>query len=144
MDIFPRTISWNPWHGCRKVSRGCLNCYMFEGDRRRGIPGSNVVTKSKTQFDLPIQKDRSGKYRLRDNLVLTSMTSDFFIEEADEWRDETWKMMSKRKDLTFEILTKRPHRIMDCRTIGGTVTLTSVCPSVRRTRKRGTNVSRYS
>ena len=114
MDIFPRTISWNPWHGCRKVSRGCLNCYMFEGDKRRGIPGSNVVTKSKTQFDLPIQKDRSGKYRLRDNLVLTSMTSDFFIEEADEWRDETWKMMSKRKDLTFEILTKRPHRIMDC------------------------------
>ena len=87
---------------------------MFEGDRRRGVPGSDVVTKSKTQFDLPIQKDRNGRYKLNDMLLLTSMTSDFFIEEADEWRDDAWRMMSKRKDLTFEILTKRPHRIMDC------------------------------
>ena len=114
MDIFPRTISWNPWHGCRKISRGCQNCYMFEGDQRRGVPGSDIVTRSKTQFDLPLKKDRFGKYKLRDMLVLTTMTSDFFIEEADQWRDEAWRIMSKRKDLTFEILTKRPHRIMDC------------------------------
>ena len=87
---------------------------MFEGDLRRGIAGSDVVIKSKTQFDLPLKKDRYGKYKIRDMLVLTTMTSDFFIEEADEWRDEVWKIMSKRKDLTFEILTKRPHRIIDC------------------------------
>ncbi len=113
-DLFPRTISWNPWHGCRKVSRGCQNCYMFEGDRRRGVPGSDIVTRSKTQFDLPLRKDKAGRYRIRDMLVLTSMTSDFFIEEADEWRDEAWNMISKRKDLTFEILTKRPHRMIEC------------------------------
>lgn len=87
---------------------------MFKGDQRRGVPGSDIVTKSKTQFDLPMRKDRYGRYRIRNMLLLTSMTSDFFIEEADEWRDEVWRMMAKRRDLTFEILTKRPHRIMEC------------------------------
>lgn len=91
-----------------------MNCYMFEGDSRRGVPNSDVVTRSKTQFDLPLRKDRSGRYRITDRLLITSATSDFFIEEADEWRDEAWGIMSKRKDLVFEILTKRPHRIMDC------------------------------
>ena len=91
-----------------------MNCYMFEGDERRGVPNSDVVTRSKTQFNLPLRKDRNGRYRIRDMLLITSATSDFFIEEADEWRDDAWNIISKRKDLTFEILTKRPHRIMDC------------------------------
>ena len=87
---------------------------MFEGNQRRGVPGSDAVVRSKSQFDLPLKRDRFGKYKLRDMLVLTTMTSDFFIEEADQWRDEIWRIISKRKDLTFEILTKRPHRIMEC------------------------------
>ncbi|MBE6038714.1 MAG: DUF5131 family protein, partial [Anaerofustis stercorihominis] len=20
---------WNPWHGCRKISDGCKNCYVY-------------------------------------------------------------------------------------------------------------------
>ena len=27
---------WNPWHGCRKCSEGCENCYMYFLDRMRG------------------------------------------------------------------------------------------------------------
>ena len=23
---------WNPWHGCYKISEGCLNCYMIRRD----------------------------------------------------------------------------------------------------------------
>ncbi|MGN1044367.1 MAG: DUF5131 family protein [Candidatus Methanomethylophilaceae archaeon] len=111
--IIRNTVSWNPWHGCRKVSRGCLNCYMYEGDRCRGVPGSSTVRRSSTQFDRPIRRNRNGRYVLNDVLVMTSMTSDFFIEEADVWRDEAWRVISMRKDLTFEILTKRPERIME-------------------------------
>ena len=28
----PKTITWNPWHGCTRVSSGCANCYMFARD----------------------------------------------------------------------------------------------------------------
>lgn len=32
---------------------------------------------------------------------------DFFIEEADAWRDKCWKMIKERSDLKFLFLTKR-------------------------------------
>jgi protein gp37 len=42
------------------------------------------------------------------------MTSDFFLEEADEWRSEAWEMMRQRPDVKFFLLTKRPQRVMEC------------------------------
>jgi protein gp37 len=42
------------------------------------------------------------------------MTSDFFLEEADEWRQACWDMMRQRPDLRFAIITKRIHRFWDC------------------------------
>ena len=52
-------ILWNPWHGCHKCSPGCLNCYVYYLDSKHG-KDSNIVTKSKTNFDLPLKKDRKG------------------------------------------------------------------------------------
>lgn len=90
-----------------------MHCYMFEGNESRGIGTSDTVTRSVHQFDLPVKKGRNGCYVLRDRFVMTSMSSDFFIGEADGWRDEAWSIIRRRRDLTFEILTKRPERIMD-------------------------------
>lgn len=87
---------------------------MFLGNEGRGIADSDIVKRSNTNFDLPLKRNMNGGFVLKGKLVLTSMTSDFFIEEADEWRDEAWSIIRKRKDLTFEILTKRPQRIPDC------------------------------
>ena len=42
------------------------------------------------------------------------MTSDFFLEEADGWRDEVWDMTRRRPDVRFWLLTKRAYRICDC------------------------------
>lgn len=42
------------------------------------------------------------------------MTSDFFLEEADAWRDEAWDLMRRRPDVRFWLLTKRAHRIREC------------------------------
>ena len=110
-DIYERTVAWNPWHGCHRVSSGCLHCYMFEGNKSRGIENSNTVIRSKHQFNLPLKKGRNGCYVLRNCLITTSMSSDFFIKEADVWRDEAWSIIRKRSDLVFEIITKRPERI---------------------------------
>ena len=43
--------------------------------------------------------------------VYTCFSSDFLIEEADEWRADVWKMMRLRADLHFVFFTKRIERL---------------------------------
>ena len=77
----------NPWHGCHKLSAGCKNCFVYSGDARRGVD-SSIVRQTKN-FDLPIKKKRNGEYKIPSGTeVATAFTSDFFVEEADEWRAE--------------------------------------------------------
>ena len=102
---------WNPWHGCHKKSAGCLNCYMFRRDSLYD-KDSNIVTKTK-DFNLAMKKYKNGLYYIPSGEeVYTCMTSDFFIEEADEWRQEIWK--KNRLDVNFVIITKRIERFNDC------------------------------
>lgn len=107
-------ILWNPWHGCHKCSPGCLNCYVYYLDKLRDKDAS-FITKVKTNFNLPLKKDRQGNYKIPSGSELaTCFTSDFFLEEADEWRKDIWKIIKQRKDVTFLICTKRIQRFNDC------------------------------
>ncbi|MEY8463364.1 DUF5131 family protein [Streptococcus merionis] len=109
-------VSWNPWHGCRKVSPGCVNCYMFYLDEKhgQGTIDSERVVRTK-QFDVPLRKDRKGNYKVPSGQrLLVNMTSDTFIEDADSWRDEMWAIIRKRPDVKFELITKRIERVKDC------------------------------
>lgn len=103
---------WNPWHGCHKLSEGCRNCYVYRGDAKRGID-STIITKTKS-FDLLIQKKRNGEYKIPPGtMVYTCFSSDFLIEEADEWRIEAWQMISERNDLNYLMITKRIDRLAE-------------------------------
>lgn len=103
---------WSPWHGCTKISEGCQNCYMYYLDKIRDRDGS-VIYKTQS-FYLPIERNRRGEYIVPSGSTLsTCMSSDFFLEEADEWRTEAWQMMRERSDVKFFIITKRVHRIKD-------------------------------
>ena len=105
---------WNPWHGCRKVSEGCENCYMFFLDEQHGNNGSEIY-KTKAGFCYPLSKDRNGQYKVKSGEMLrVCMTSDFFLEEADEWREEAWNIIRQRPDVKFFLLTKRVQRVADC------------------------------
>ena len=105
---------WNPWHGCRKVSEGCQNCYMFFLDQLRNQNGAHIH-RTRAGFRAPVQRDRRGAYKIQSGeLIRVCMTSDFFLEEADPWRGEAWAMMKERSDVRFFLLTKRPERVMDC------------------------------
>lgn len=95
--------TWNPWHGCQKVSPGCKNCYMYRDKKRYGQNGSDIKRSSNSIFRLP--------FRLKGPLVFTCSWSDFFIESADQWREEAWEIIRKTPNLTYQILTKRPERI---------------------------------
>ena len=104
---------WNPWHGCHKKSAGCLNCYMFRRDSMYN-KDSNIISKTK-DFDLAIRKNKKGEYKIPSKeVVYTCMTSDFFIPEADLWRDSIWHMIKERSDVTFYIITKRIERMKKC------------------------------
>ena len=106
--------NWNPWHGCIKCSEGCQNCYVYYSDRLRGKNAAEVY-KTKTGFKYPLSRDRKKKYKIQSGEMLSvCMTSDFFLEEADEWRDEAWNIMRERSDVVFLLLTKRPERIKKC------------------------------
>ena len=104
---------WNPWHGCHKCSEGCENCYMFFLDAQRGKDGSEIY-RTKAGFRYPLSKDRQGYYKIKSGeMIRVCMTSDFFLEEADEWREEAWDIMRQRPDVKFFLLTKRPERVKD-------------------------------
>lgn len=105
---------WNPWHGCKKISPGCAHCYVYRRDDSVGKDAS-VVTKT-ASYNLPMKKNRQGEYKLTaaDGTVWACMTSDFFLDEADDWRGECWDMIRARQDLDFHIITKRIHRFAEC------------------------------
>lgn len=95
--------TWNPWHGCQKVSPGCKFCYMFRDKVTYGQDGK-FVQKGKTTFKQPL-KWKDGR------LIFTCSWSDWFIEQANQWRDEAWEIIRQTPRHTYQILTKRPERI---------------------------------
>src|SRR3990167_4811557 len=106
--------TWNPWIGCHKVSPGCAHCYAETlVENRMGRKFSEIRRASPATFNAPLKWHRpmntfspsSPQY------VFTCSISDFFIEEADAWRDEAWEIIRRTPHLTYQILTKRPERI---------------------------------
>ena len=106
---------WNPWHGCKKYSDGCRNCYVYRRDERVGRDAS-LVTKNKA-FALPLAVDRQGSYKIpAGSTVYVCMTGDFFMDHplVSVWRNEVWAIIRQRADVSFTIITKRIVRFYDC------------------------------
>lgn len=100
---------WNLWHGCHKLSEGCKNCYVYRTDLKYEKDSSKVYKTG--NFNLPLKKDRKGEYKIKSGeLLYTCFTSDFFLEDADQWREEAWSIIKERSDLDFLIVTKRIDR----------------------------------
>jgi len=94
--------------GCTKVSTGCKHCYA-QRDMLRYGKNFDVVTKAK-----PATFYAPDKWADENLLIFTCSWSDFFHEAADEWRPEAWEIIKRNPQHTFQILTKRTERILDC------------------------------
>lgn len=106
--------SWNVARGCTKVDADCKFCYMYRDsmDNTRYNP-LNVV-RTKTVFDLPLRiKETKSNCWDGKPLVFTCSLTDFFHEEIDGYRIEAWDIIRKCPHLIFQILTKRPERILE-------------------------------
>ncbi len=107
--------TWNPWSGCRHVSAECDHCYadFFVTNRMGGDFGE--VRRTKTTWKDPLKWNRkaaqlASEIDRRVRVFCASLT-DFFIQDADEWRDEAWEVIRQCHNLDWLILTKRPQLI---------------------------------
>ena len=113
---------------------------MYRGDERYGRDATQVRTTR--EFDLPVRGRRDGTPALAaGEVVFTCLTSDFFIEEADEWRVRAWRMIRARPDLMFYIITKRIERFAvslpeDWGEGYGNVTVAATCENQRKADQR--------
>ena len=49
------SVSWNPWHGCIKISVGCKYCYVYRRDEMYGADVISREVRKTANFNLPIK-----------------------------------------------------------------------------------------
>jgi protein gp37 len=87
---------------------------MFTAKRRFGQDPTKVHCSADATFYAPLKWQSeiiSGKRVGQGQFGFTCSWSDWFINEADVWRDDAWTVIRQCPDLIFQILTKRPQRI---------------------------------
>ena len=90
-----------------------MHCYVYRRDESIG-KDSNEVYKT-SSFDMPIRKNRNGEYKYPSGTeFMMCFSSDFFLIDADKWRNDVLKMIKQRNDCIFFCITKRPERILEC------------------------------
>ncbi len=99
--------SVNFWTGCHKVSDGCKFCYMNRDKARYGQDPTIIKRTNDTTFKVALEWEEPKK-------IFTCSWSDFFIKEADQWKKDAWDVIRKTPHHTWQILTKRPERILEC------------------------------
>lgn len=99
--------TWNIARGCTKVDEDCKFCYMYRDSFDSSRYNPLEVVRTKTVFNLPLKIKEPSR-------IFTCSLTDFFHEGCDGFRDEAWEIIRKCPQHTFQILTKRPERIIDC------------------------------
>jgi len=105
--------TWNPVTGCTKVSSGCKNCYAERMAHRLQAMG---LEKYKNGFDVtthPSVIDEPLTWK-KPRLVFVNSMSDLFHEEVDTgFIKRVFDTMNDANCHTFQILTKRPDRVLE-------------------------------
>lgn len=100
--------TWNPVTGCHKVSPGCANCYAEAVTRRFGINGGKF-DEVVLHFD---RLNQPLRWRNPSRIFVNSMSDLFHKDVPDDFIDEVFAVMALSPKHTFQILTKRPERML--------------------------------
>ena len=114
--------TWNPVRGCSLVSAGCQNCYAMKTAHRFSEPGQPYEGLTEVG---PHGPRWNGKIKLVHKLLeaplhwkkprrifVNSMTDLFHEDVPDEFIAEVFAIMARCQQHTFQILTKRPSRML--------------------------------
>lgn len=104
-------MTWNPVTGCTKISAGCKNCYAERMAKRLQAMG---VERYKNAFKVTLHDDLVTlplKWK-QPRLIFVNSMSDLFHEKVPlEFIQRIFHTMSQCPQHTFQILTKRSHRL---------------------------------
>ena len=116
--------TWNPVVGCAIVSSGCSNCYAMAMARRLATMGvakyAGLTRKSGTRYvwtgraktdwralEIPLSWRKPRK-------IFVNSMSDLFHEDIPAgFIEAVWDVMRRTPRHSYQILTKRPERMLD-------------------------------
>lgn len=112
--------TWNPLRGCSRVSEGCRHCYAetvaarFSGP---GLPYEGLIAKGgqwNGQIKLvPELLDQPLRWRKPRRIFVNSMSDLFHDKVPASYIDQVFAVMALCPHHTFQVLTKRPDRMLD-------------------------------
>lgn len=103
--------TWNPVTGCTKVSAGCRNCYAEKLSKRKfgewkDRDFSEILLKEhKLKEPFSIRKPSK--------IFVNSMSDLFHDDVLDSFIDRIFGVMALNPKHTFQVLTKRPERMLE-------------------------------
>lgn len=114
--------TWNPITGCSVVSAGCKHCYAMKlaGTRLQHHPsraGLTVNTKAGPVWNGQVRfneqwLDQPLRWK-RPRRIFVCAHGDLFHENVpDQWIDAVFAVMALANQHTFQVLTKRPARML--------------------------------
>ena len=105
--------TWNPIKGCTPISEGCVHCYaarMADRLRAMGVAGYEdgfAVGLREGVLDQPLRWRRPRK------IFVCSMGDLFHEAVPTGWIDQVWATMLLSPQHIFQVLTKRPARMLE-------------------------------
>lgn len=104
--------TWNPVTGCTEVSPGCDHCYArVFSERWRGIKGHHF----EQGFDIRLWPERLQHpiNWKKPRLIFVNSMSDLFHKDVpDDFVLQVFSVMAQANWHTFQVLTKRPNRLV--------------------------------
>lgn len=115
--------TWNPVRGCSRVSDGCTNCYAMRQAHRfsgEGQPYEGLTTIRKGKVDwtgharfVPELLAAPLKWRKPRRVFVNSMSDLFHESLSNEEIAAVFGVMAACPQHTFQVLTKRPKRMLE-------------------------------
>ena len=107
-------VTWNPVTGCTKISDGCKHCYAERMALRLQAVGMRKYRQGfkVAEHHSALTEPMTWK---KPRLVFVNSMSDLFHEAVStDFIQSVFSVMNQASQHTFQVLTKRPERVLEC------------------------------
>lgn len=124
--------TWNPIVGCSKISEGCRNCYAINQAHRNAAMAAKMPNPGRLAYYDGLTEKRGDriewtgqvrfvpkalevpiKTRKPTRWFVNSMSDLFHESVTDEQLDRIFAVMAMTPQHTYQVLTKRPERMLE-------------------------------